>query len=284
VGKSKYLVIEADEYKQSFLNYWPKIIVLLNIEYDHPDYFKNLRHYISAYRKFISHLPKDGVLIANKDDKNTFKTFKNKKAIWYSLKEKQSKRLKKILKIPGKFNVSNALAVLKTSQILKISDKISLKVLSKFKGSWRRFEEKKAKISNLKFKIINDYGHHPTQVKVTLEAVREKYKNKKIWCIFQPHQYQRTYYLFDEFVKAFKNVPIDKVIITDIYTVSGREKKEIIEKVNSEKLVKAINKENVIYLPKKKIISFLKKNLKGGEIVVIMGAGDIYELNKKFVF
>jgi UDP-N-acetylmuramate--alanine ligase len=279
----QFLVIEADEYKESFLNYWPKIIVLLNIEYDHPDYFKNLRHYILAYKKFVSHLPENGVFIANKDDKNTFKTFKNRKAIWYSLKEKESKKLRKILKIPGEFNVSNALAALKVARILKIPDKISFGVLSQFRGTWRRFDEKISRIPNTKYpiRIINDYGHHPTQVKVTLKAAREKYKWKKIWCIFQPHQYQRTYYLFDDFVRVFKEHPVDKVIITDIYTVSGRENKEIMRKVSAQKLVEAINKESVIYLPKVKIIDYLKKNLRGGEVVIIMGAGDIYNLALK---
>ena len=284
MGKSKYLVIEADEYKESFLNYWPKIIVLLNIDYDHPDYFKNLDHYILAYKKFVEHLPKDGFLVANKDDKNTFSTFKKRKVIWYSLKEKECQKLRKILKIPGEFNISNALAALKVARILKIPDKISFKTLSEYKGSWRRFDEKIIRIPNTKYpiRIINDYGHHPTQVRVTLEAAKQKYKNKKIWCIFQPHQYQRTYYLFDEFVKVFKSHPIDKVIITDIYTVSGRESKEIMKKVSAQKLVKAVNKENVEYLPKEKIIPYLKKNLKGGEIVIIMGAGDIYNLSLKF--
>jgi len=283
VGKSKYLIIEADEYKESFLNYWPKIIVLLNIEYDHPDYFKDLRHYIFAYKKFVSHLPKDGILVANKDDKNTFLTFKKrKKVIWYSLREKESEKIRRALKIPGEFNVSNAVAALKVARILKIPDKISFKTLSQYKGSWRRFDEKKVKIDNLKFTIINDYGHHPTQVKVTLEAAREKYKRKTIWCIYQPHQYQRTYYLFDDFVKVFKEHPVDKVIITDIYTVSGRESKEIMKKVNAQKLVEAIDKENVIYLPKGKIINHLKRNFKGGEVIIIMGAGDIYNLTLRF--
>jgi len=284
VGKSEYLVIEADEYKESFLNYWPKIIVLLNIEYDHPDYFKNLNHYILAYKKFISHLPKDGILITNKDDKNilNLKSQISKlkiKILNYSLKEKESEKLRKILKIPGEFNVSNALAALKVARILKIPDKISFKILSQFKGTWRRFDEKIARIPNTKYsiRIINDYAHHPTQVKVTLGATREKYKNKKIWCIFQPHQYQRAYYLFDDFVKVFKEHPVDKVMITDIYTVSGRESKEIMRKVNAQKLVEAIDKKNVIYLPKEKIINYLKKNLRGGEVVIIMGAGDIYE-------
>jgi UDP-N-acetylmuramate--alanine ligase len=286
-NSEQFLVIEADEYKESFLNYWPKIIVLLNIEYDHPDYFKNLNHYILAYKKFVSRLSKDGILIANKDDKNisNLKSQISKLKIKiqnYSLKEKESEKLRKILKIPGEFNVSNALAALKVARVLKIPDKISFKVLSQFRGTWRRFDEKKVKIGNLQFTIVNDYGHHQTQVKVTLEEAREKYKNKKIWCIFQPHQYQRTYYLFNDFVKVFKEHPVDKVIITDIYTVAGRESKEIMKKVNAQKLVKAINKENVIYLPKGKIINYLKKNLKGGEVVIIMGAGDIYNLNKKF--
>jgi len=282
VGKSEYLVIEADEYKESFLNYWPKIIVLLNIEYDHPDYFKDLNHYILAYKKFISRLPKNGILIANKDDKNTFSTFKNNKVIWYSLKEKESRKLKTTLKIPGNFNVSNALAALKVARILKIPDKISFRVFSQFRGSWRRFDEKIIQLKSLKVRIINDYGHHPTQIKVTLEAARERYKNKKIWCIFQPHQYHRTYYLFNDFVNVFKTHPIDKVIITDIYTVAGRESKEIMKKVSAEKLVKMINREDVIYLPKEKIFNYLKRNLKGREVVIVMGAGDIYNLSLKF--
>jgi UDP-N-acetylmuramate--alanine ligase len=285
IGKSKYLVIEADEYKESFLNYWPKIIVLLNIEYDHPDYFKDLNHYILAYKKFVSHLPKDGILIINKDDKNLSSTFFAiaKNAVYYSLRQKEAKKLRKILKIPGEFNISNALAALATARVLKILDKISFKALSQFKGTWRRFDEKIARIPNTKYaiRIINDYAHHPTQVKVTLEAAREKYKNKKIWCIFQPHQYQRTYYLFDDFVKVFRENPVDKVLITDIYTVSGRESKKIMKKINSQKLVKEINKENVIYIQKEKIISYLKKNLKGKEVLMLVGAGDIYNLSLK---
>lgn len=281
IGESKFLVIEADEYKESFLNYWPKIIVLLNVDYDHPDYFKNLNHYILAFKKFVSHLPKDGILIANKDERNIYTLFSKikKNKVWYSLRQKETKRIRKILKIPGEFNVSNALAALSVARVLKISDKVSFKALSEYRGSWRRFDERKIKIGNKKITLINDYGHHPTQVGATLRAAREKFQKKKIFCIFQPHQYQRTYYLFKDFVKTFKEVAIDKIIITDIYSVPGREKKEIKEKVSSRKLVKAINRENVIYIPKEKILSFLKKNVEGGEVVILMGAGDIYSLS-----
>ncbi|KPJ56559.1 hypothetical protein AMJ49_04590 [Parcubacteria bacterium DG_74_2] len=281
--KYQILVIEADEHFVSFLNYWPKIIVLTTLEPDHLDYYKNFKNYISAFKKFISHLPEDGFLVLNQDDKNILNnkfstTVKN--AIHYSLKQKETEKLRKFLKIPGEFNVSNALATLAVARILKIPNKISFKTLSEYKGSWRRFEITKI-LHPKPYTLISDYAHHPTQVDVTLRAAREKYPKGKIWCIFQPHQYQRTHYLFKDFVRVFKKAPVDKLIITDIYDVAGRENKKIKKKVNSQKLVKVINKSFVSYLPKERIVNFLKKNLKGGEVVIVMGAGDIYNLETK---
>jgi len=286
VGKSKYLVIEADEHFASFLNYWPKIIVLTTIEADHLDYYKNLRNIINSFKKFVSHLPKDGILIANKDDKNIYNTFSTavKNVLWYSLKDRESERLRKNLRVPGEHNLSNALAVLKVAQFLKIPAKIAFKALSEYRGAWRRFEEKILKIGNWKLKIIADYAHHPTEVEVTLKAAREKYPNKKIWCLFQPHQYQRTFYLFKDFIRVFKEILekkwVDKLFITDIYDVPGRENEEIKKKVNSQKLVKNVNREGIMYLPKNEILNYLKKNISGKEIIIIMGAGDIYSLTK----
>ena len=297
-GKSKYLIIEADEHFASFLNYWPKIIVLTTIETDHLDYYKNLKNIIKAFKKFVSHLPKNGILIANKDQENVFPIFSTnvKNARWYSLKNKESEKLRKILKIPGEHNVSNALATLTVARVLEIPDKISLKAISEYRGSWRRFDIIEANLRELKrgktrkITIINDYAHHPTQVRVTLKAAREKFPKRKIFCIFQPHQYLRTYYLFDDFVKALGEAPVDKLIITDIYSVAGREKREIKRKVSSEKLVKEIKKKllhkkatvasdlcKVKYIPSiGKVSNYLKKELEGGEVVIVMGAGDIY--------
>jgi len=284
-GKSKYLIIEADEWKASFLNYFPKIIALTNIEKEHLDYYKDINHILTTYKKYISNLPEKAVLIINKKDKNILKLkaqFKKLKIKDYSSSPKQIGKLKRILKVPGEHNVLNALTALTIAQTLKISDKISLKALSEYKGAWRRFEEQKIEIEDWKLKIISDYAHHPTEVNATLKAMREKFPNKKIWCIFQPHQYQRTFYLFKDFVKTFKHAidksNINKIIITDIYDVAGREKENIKKKINSEKLVKEINKPSVIYLPKQKIINYLKKNIKGKEIIIIMGAGDIYKI------
>jgi UDP-N-acetylmuramate--alanine ligase len=303
VGKSKYLVIEADEWNASFLKYFPKIIVLTNIEREHLDFYKNLKNILKTFKEYISHLPKEGILIANRDDSNILKllelkpnlklpklkllnqknvntTFSTivKNVVFYSIKQNEAKKISGLLKIPGEHNVSNALAALAVARILKIPDKISLKTLSNYKGAWRRLETKSLILNEKKITVINDYAHHPTEIKVTLTAIRKKYPKKKIWCIYQPHQYQRTYYLFDEFVKTFKKLPIDKVIITDIYDVVGRENQKIKVKINSLKLVNKINKKSIIYLPKKEILNYLKKSVSEFEILVVMGAGDIYLL------
>jgi UDP-N-acetylmuramate--alanine ligase len=280
VGKSQYLVIEADEHFASFLNYWPKIIVLTNIERDHLDFYKNLKNILKAFKKFISHLPKDGILIANKDDKNTQKIIKNcgVRVSVYSLGQGEAKKLRKILKIPGEHNVANALAALAVARALKIPDKISFKVLSEYRGSWRRFEITKT-LHPKPYTLISDYAHHPTQIKATLQTAREQFPNSKIWVVFQPHQYQRTYYLFNDFVKVFKKAPVDKIIVTDIFDVAGREEKEIKKKVSSEKLVKAINQKETIYISSiEKTANYLKKNLRGREVIIVMGAGNIYKL------
>ena len=280
IGESDYLVIEADEWQASFLNYWPKIIVLTNIEREHLDYYKGLGHILHTYREYIEHLPKDGILIANRDDENILKL--QFKARNYSIKQKEAKKISKILKVPGEHNIYNALAALAVAQALKIPDKISFKALSGYKGVWRRFEIKRGEIDNKKFTIISDYAHHPTEIKATLEATREKFPSKKIWCIFQPHQRQRTFYLFNDFVRVFSGASIDRLIITDIYDVAGREKKEIKKKISSEKLIKKIDKPEALYLQRGRIKNYLRRNLKGGEVVIIMGAGDIYKFAEEF--
>ena len=282
-GNSKYLVIEACEHFASFLNYSPQIIVLSNIENDHLDFYKNMKGLLEGFRKFIDKLPKDGLLIANKDSENVRKIIKPEDNVkWFSLEDKEKEEIKKIIKMPGDFNISNALAVFKIAKELNIPDNVFFKVLSEYNSSWRRFEI--IEIAKPKpYTLINDYGHHSTQLRETLKAAREKYPNKKIWCFFQPHQYQRTYYLFDDFVSVLKNAPIDKIFIDDIYEVEGRESEEIKDKVDSQKLVEAVNEGSVKYLPQEKIEEFLNKEIKGGEVVIIMGAGNIYNVALKII-
>ena len=288
VGESKYLVIEADEYAGAFLNYWPKMIVLTNIDKEHLDYYKDLNHVIKTFGEFVSHLPKKGILVTNKDNKNVKKLINTifstavKNVVWYSLKQKEANKIGKILKIPGKHNVSNALAALAVARALKIPDKISFDALSEYKGAWRRFEIKRMKLPT-SYTLISDYAHHPTEIKATIAGAKEKFKKKKIWVVFQPHQYQRTYYLFDEFKKAFDLA--DEIILTKIYSVAGREKKEITKQISSEKLAKAIQErgKKVHFIKDfEKIPQFLKRRINPGDIVLIMGAGSIYKIVEKF--
>ncbi len=278
-GKSKYLVIEADEYKKSFLNYNPDIIILTNIEEDHLDYYKNLKSIMDSFGKFLGRIADDGYLVVNDDDDNVTKILKAQKSKLhikkYSLKKQEAREIEKILKIPGKHNVSNALAALRCAQILKIDDSKILEALSQFKGSWRRFDIFKLK----NITLISDYAHHPTEIEKTLEAAREKYPNKKIRCVFQPHQYQRTFYLFEEFVRVFKKAPVDELILCEIYDVAGRETKDMKNRISSQKIEEAVNEDFLKYRKNlKEAEEYILKTIEKEEILIIMGAGDIYNL------
>jgi UDP-N-acetylmuramate--alanine ligase len=275
-GKSKYLVIEACEYDGSFLEYDPKIIVVTNVDKEHVDYFKTFANVKKTFKNFVKKLPKDGFLVFNADDPHSKFGFKNSRE--YSLKDSEAKQIKEILQIPGEHNVSNALAALQVARILDISDETSFEALGKYQGSWRRFEVVKTK----PYTVISDYGHHPNEVAATLKSAREKFPGKKIWLIFQPHQYQRTHYLFDDFVEVFRRAPIDEIIITDIYDVAGREEKDISQETSSSKLVEAIISNHVTYKPVDAAEQYVKQHMKDGEVLIIMGAGDIYKLAKKF--
>jgi UDP-N-acetylmuramate--alanine ligase len=273
MGHSRYLVIEACEHEESFLNYWPKIAVVTNIEEDHLDYYENLENIKKAFNDFVSHLGDDGILIKQKETEIKF----DKKTIEFSLSEERCvNKLREIVKIPGDHNILDALAALKVARALDIPDNVSFSALSKFMGTWRRFEE--TQFPN--FVLIDDYGHHPTEILATLKGARQKYPDKIIYCVFQPHQYQRTFLLFDEFVKAFKEIIetklVDKLFLIDIYDVAGREGGELKEKVSSEKLAAAVP--NAIYVSNDDLFS----NLASGEVIIFMGAGNIYDLSQDF--
>lgn len=291
-GESKYLVIEADEYAASFLNYWPKIAVVNNIEEDHLDYYKNLKNILKAFRKFVGHMREDGVLVANEEDENINKIVQSAKC---KIQNYSSKfKIESLnLKVPGRHNLMDAYAALSVARALKIPDEVSLRALNKFTGTWRRFEYK-GEINGAK--IFDDYGHHPTEIRATLKGAREllnkssklKIQSSKLLVIYQPHQYQRTFALFDQFVGAFDEA--DKLVLLPIYSVVGREKENIKKLVNSKKLAGDIKKrykklrfydKSVVYLKTQEEASnYLKKNLKKGDIILIMGAGDVYLLTK----
>ncbi|MDD5098536.1 MAG: Mur ligase domain-containing protein [Candidatus Pacebacteria bacterium] len=274
MGKSQYLIIEACEHEESFLNYWPTIGVITNVEEDHLDYYGSLENIVKAFNRFVSHLSEDGFLV-----KGEKVSMEHKNTEIFSLKDREDvEKIKSVIKIPGEHNILDALAALKVSRILEIDDEIFLKAISKFSGTWRRFDE--MQFSN--FVLIDDYAHHPTEILATLKGVREKYSSKKVLCIFQPHQYQRTYLLFDDFVKTFKSVLdeklIDRLFLVDIYDVAGREDAEIRQKVSSEKLAKKIDRDNAKFVSNEKLF----ENIKDFDVVIFMGAGSIYNLSEEF--
>ncbi len=278
-GKSKYLLIEADEWKASFLNYNPDIAVITNIEEDHLDFYPSLESIIEIFSKYIKENLKEGVLILNEDDENSLTLLEqdiDARVIKYGLKKDKAEKIK--LSVPGKHNVYNALAAFHVGRVLGIEETLIYDSLKKFKGSWRRFEEQEIKMKNGRLvKLINDYAHHPTEVKATLEAAREKYPEKKITALFQPHQYERTYRLFPSFISKLSNTPADRLLISDIYTVAGRESEEIKEKVSAEML--ADNIKDATYVGNlEEAGDYLLEVLQENEILIIMGAGDVSRL------
>ena len=276
-GDSKYLLIEADEWQGSLLNYNPDIAILTNLELEHLDYYKNLSELVDTFQNYLEKIKEGGKVILNGEDQNLKKLKTDKETHKFSKKEKIADKVKSVLKVPGDHNLENALAVFRLGEVLGVDRDIILKGLSKFKGTWRRFEQKEATVRGNKQTLISDYAHHPTELQAVLEACREKFPQKEIWALFQPHQYQRSLHLKDDFREVFNRHPVDKLFITDIYSVPGREKEEIKEKINSKKLAADTNAD---YLAGnlESLTQFLRDNLQGDELIVIIGAGDIYKL------
>ena len=281
------LVIEADEHFASFLNYWPDILVLTTIEADHLDYYKNIENILRSFQSYVAKLPQDGIVVANKDDKNVVRAIASSKCLiqYYASEWVAARELRKILRVPGEYNVSNAHAALTAARALGIPDAVSYEALAAFQGTWRRFEVFELQ-KPVPYTLVSDYGHHPTEVRVTVEAARAKWSKSQLWLVFQPHQYQRTYYFFHDFANILARLPVDKLILADIYDVAGREEIDIKKKVSAEMLAQDIQKrkgkklaETVFWIPAlDNIYDHLIETLKGGEVVMVMGAGSIYDL------
>lgn len=276
-GDSKYLLIEADEWQGSLLNYSPDIAILTNLELEHLDYYKDLDSLVATFQDYLKNIKENGKVILNGEDQNLKKLKTDTETYKFSKKEKIADKVKRVLKVPGDHNLENGLAVFKLGKVLGLNEETILTGLSLFKGTWRRFEQKEIRIKGISHQLILDYAHHPTELRAVLEACREKFPKKEIWALFQPHQYQRSLHLKDDFKEIFNHHPVDKLFITDIYSVPGREKEKIKKKINSKKLTK---KTKASYLPGDldDLSQFLSDNLQGDELIVIIGAGDIYKL------
>lgn len=277
-GSSKYLIIEADEWNKSILNYSPDLAVITNLELEHLDSYSDLEDLLKTFQKYLSGMKNRPVILNGEDD--NLKKLKVENKVFFSKNSSAKEEVKEVLRVPGKHNLENALAAFKVGEVLEISKEDILEGLAGYRGVWRRFEEKEISIFGRDIKLIQDYAHHPTELKATLDALTEKY-GKEIVVVFQPHQYKRSYHLQDKFVEVLEKSEL-RIFVTDIYSVAGRESEEIKKKISSKELVKMSDNEKVSYLPgnftdiKKKLICYLQD----GKNIAIIGAGDIYRLEE----
>ena len=314
-GDSEYFVVEACEYDRSFLNIRPEIGCILNIEQDHLDYYKDEDEIIEAFGEFAGGVKTGGVLIANGDDAKTAKIVRDYRlrqskkpgnyspvrTVTFGFGEECNFRARKIkltsglygfevchngkvlgsthISLPGRHNILNALAVAAMGVQAGAQAEQILQALPGFTGMDRRFMHK-GSVRNIM--VIDDYAHHPTEIKATLRAARQRYRPRRLWCVFQPHQYSRTRFLLDDFAESFKLA--DVTIVPEIYFVRDTESAK--KQINAEKLVERIRSEGseALFIEQfEGICEYLKKKVMPGDLVITMGAGDIWKVSDEFI-
>lgn len=275
-------VVEACEYRRSFLNINPKILIITNIDNDHLDYYKNIEDIKNAFHEMAMKVPSDGFVICNPDDENIADVIKDINAKVINWQDYFDKDLK--LKIPGVHNKKDAAAATAAADILGISKSDSQKHLEKFPGTWKRFEFRgKLRQGSI---LYDDYAHHPTEIITTLEGFRELYpKNNgwKITVVFQPHLFSRTKLLLNDFAKSFKDA--DEVLILPIYF--AREEDD--GSISSDILANEINKisNNSKSFPSfKELEQYMEVGLpymNDKNIIITMGAGEASKIGDFFL-
>jgi len=305
VGDGEFFVAEACEYDRSFLNLHPQIMVMLNIEQDHLDYYKDESEVVDAFGEFAGCVRPGGLIIANGMDKNVatvlstleggqqYVTFgldadcdfyaENIELIdglyHFDVCHKASLLGRVGISLPGEHNISNALAVVATAVLAGVEAEVVLQSLGQFAGVDRRLMLK-GRAGDIT--IMDDYAHHPTEIRASLSAIRQRFEPNRIWCVFQPHQYSRTRFLLDDFAESFKLA--DVTIVPQIYFV--RDTAEAHKQINAQVLVDRIRQqgcEAVFIDDFARICEYLKENVKKGDLVVTMGAGDIWKVADEYI-
>ena len=302
-GKGNTFVIEADEYDNMFLGLKPQIEVVTSLEHDHPDFFPTLMSMVDAFQKFVDLLPDDGTLIACVEDPGAAEIMAyarkaGKNIVGYSLQDdntinsplwvmarevKPNRRggfnfvassnlgstgldsVEVSLQVPGKHNVRNALAVLAIVDVLGLSHEKAAKALGAFTGTGRRFQLR-GEVNGIN--IFDDYAHHPTEIMATLEGARARFRDRRIWAVWQPHTYSRTRTLFLEFARAFQDA--DEVIVTEVY--AAREPKEDFTSAEIVSTMPHLSARYIETLPE--VTVYLLTHLKPGDVVLVLSAGD----------
>ena len=301
VGNSENFITEACEYTNSFLSFFPKISIILNIDADHLDFFKDLEDIRHSFRLFAQKLPQDGTLIINGDIPKLEEITKDLpcEIITYSLDNPADYKAENIefdqmahgsfdcvkngekigrfsLSVPGMHNVSNALSAIALSLKMGIDVDTIQKGLLHFGGTDRRFQYK-GKVAGVT--VIDDYAHHPTEIAATLKTAAS-YPHRTIWCVFQPHTYSRTKALLPEFAEALALA--DKVVLAPIY--AARETDTLgISSLDLQKLIEEKGTEAVYFSTFDEIEAFLLKNCIHDDLLITMGAGDVYKIGENLL-
>ncbi|MFA5000603.1 MAG: UDP-N-acetylmuramate--L-alanine ligase [Candidatus Paceibacterota bacterium] len=284
-GQSQYLVVEACEYRRSFLNLHPTLAVITNIDNDHLDYYKDLADIQSAFAEFAGRLPSDGYLVCDVNDPllaSAIESAKKKGVQIIDYSQLGGLTSKLDLQVPGKHNLENAKGALAVGEVLGISPSTMLGALNKFNGTWRRFEFK-GKTKGGAW-VYDDYAHHPTEVSATIQAGREFMKKKglggKLIIAFQPHLYSRTKLLKEDFARVLAQA--DEIILAPIYAA----REAIDPEINSEilgNLIKGKNDKIKVVNNLEEVKNYLIENNKNGDLIITMGAGDISTIGAQLV-
>lgn len=303
-GADDLLVVEACEYDRSFLNLQPRVGAVLNIEADHLDYYEDLEEIVSAFGDFAELVNDDGLLVANGDDKNVRRALAGRqlgRVEYFGNSENANWRAEGLrfetglgcfdlvhngrvlgnvkLSLAGRHNVSNALATAAMASQAQLTDADICRGLADYTGAHRRMTYMGLAGEVV---ILDDYAHHPTEIKATLEAIRDRYEPERLWCVFQPHQHSRTRFLLDEFALSFDSA--DVVLLPEIYFV--RDSEALRRTVSAEQLAKKIcdNGGQAYYLEHfSPIADHLCSRVRPGDLVVTMGAGDIWKLADELI-
>ena len=298
VGSSETFITEACEYTNSFLHFFPKISVILNIEEDHLDFFKDLEDIRHSFRQFAELLPEDGTLVINSDIDGFREIYEGLRCrvvtygsspdsdysacgiaydgnghVSFDLLKHGEKADHISLAVTGDHNVSNALSAIAVADLLDIPMDTTKKGLLSFTGTDRRFEYK-GEFNGVT--VVDDYAHHPTEIEATLKAAKH-YPHEKVWCVFQPHTYTRTKAFFHEFAAALSHA--DHLVLADIY--AARETDTL--GISSADLAEEVKKlgTDAHYFPSfAEIEAFLKENCRPGDLLITMGAGDIVNVGE----
>ena len=301
VGESGYFLTEACEYTNSFLSFFPKIALILNVEEDHLDFFKDLAAIRHSFHNFARLLPQDGtlVIIGDIDRWQELTQGLSCRIITYGhdggcdyyasdiaqdeqgnasfLLHSPGRDPQQVsLKVPGSHNVHNALAAIATADLLDISRENTLAALHEFQGTDRRFEYK-GNVNGVT--IIDDYAHHPTEITATLQAAHN-YPHKTLWCMFQPHTYSRTRDFMEQFAQALTLA--DRVVLTDIY--AAREKDTLgISSRDLQAAVQRLGRECDYFPTFEEAEKFLLENCINGDLLITMGAGDVVKIGESLL-